>query len=600
MAETQHWTENRKLLPKFASAAERKQVSAIADDEALLRNYYQRPVTGREPDSTRVNQAAMEAYKALGALGFNLSREVIDASAAQLCDPIGTKVTPVGADHETRIACKQLSRLTDAIRSQVDAMALKQRAYKDACTMTLGATKLYVDPQTEELKAERAHRLTLYWDDAEGSQPLTLYQISAVPKLRLARMFPEHGEKIMKAPRFQQKHILGVDAPGSRASDSVKVIEAWSTADSGDDGMHAMQLADGTELAAGDWQWGFFPFAICRWDWDHEGFGGVPLGRILAPYHYWTNRLVLTWYKSLRGAVPRVLLHENSEVDALTDQEFEKVLWSGQVPPTIEAANTVPSNVPEAIEALRMRAYAEGGINPQAAAGARPPGLNSAPAQREWIDIASTRLKQQKLNCERYDRQFTEIAVALMSVAYKKKPARVRAPGSKRLEQIKFPDLKEGQYEIDVAVTSGLSQTISGRMEQANMLEEKGKISSGEWLKLVGLPDTESASDRANAPQELAESLISRALDHGEFKMPMAWPELLEAIIYSGTRELMRAYNEGEEAYPRDNTEALRRLIAAAEARMPPPAPAPLPAPAPAAPLGPPAPPAGAVPPPVV
>lgn len=602
MAQMQHWTENRKLMPKFARALERRMSGRRLQNEATTRLYYAKPVL-RSTDLEKPVTPSMEAFSSLTHLGFNLSREVIDASYAQVCDPIGTKVTPVGADRKVQYGCKQLTRMCDAIRDEVDWMALKQQAYKDACTTDLGATKIYIDRETGEVKAERADPMTLYFDPSEGRNPYCFYEITDASRWTLAAMFPKHRSRIMDQPRWTRPFVLGADEQGHGTADMIRITSAWARKVGEVQGAASMQLDDGTELLEGDdlvWEYEFFPFAFMRWDWDFRGFGGLPLGRVLAPYHAWSNRLVMTWYKSLKGAIPRTFIHENAEVDAFTDQEFEKVVWGGQIPPEIKAANTVPTDIPEAIEQLRDRAHAEGGVNRLAAAGTRPAGVNSAPAQREFMDMTHARQKQVKIHNERYDGSGTNIMCALMRKAYKTKAMRVKAPGSKYLEQMKFPNLKEDQYQVSVQVTSGLSSTITGRMEQLGELREQGDITQGDYLRNLNLPDIERVTDRVNAPQDLAEMMISMCLDEEEpkFIMPMAFPALLDAIVNTGRLEYQRAIVVG--GYPRENTEALRRLIAAAEARMPPPAPAPLPAPPAAPPLGPPAPPAGAAMPPVV
>jgi hypothetical protein len=412
-----------------------------------------------------------------------------------------------------------------------------------------------------------------------------MFEYAAVPRRVLQARYPEHADKIENMKAWEKTAIVGVNPPrGSGRIEKVKVITAWSLAESGMPGVMTMQLEDGTELDhVEDDEMTMFPFGEMLWDHDYGDGGSVSLARVLAPYHAWTNRLVLTYYKSLRGAVPRVMLHENSEVDAFTDEEMEKVVWSGQIEPTIKALQTVPPDVPAAIEALRTRAFAEGGISPTYAAGMKPSGVISAPGQREAVDIASMRSRQQQMNVERYDVGATKVMNMLMSVAYRTKAARVKAPGTKLLAEVRFPKLKEDQYQISVMVASGLSQTFAGKVEELGTILEKAPdhFTQADYLRSLGLPDVEAISDQVNAPLDLADDLIDLAIngddehEDGVFTMPMSIPELLEAIVRKGKLEMQRTMRTA----PRPNWECLRRLVMAAEAKMPAPAPPAMPLP---------------------
>lgn len=576
-----HWTEERRLMPTFAMAAERRMASRVILSQALLRNYYARPVIARADAMVNTDRptSQMAMWSALGNMGFNLTREVVDASAAQHCVPLRTHVTPVGADWKVTKACKDLQRLDDGIKDAIDFMLLKQLAFKDCATTDLaGYTKFSIDPQTKEIIGERADPLYLF-DDESGYER---FEYAAVPKIALARRYPQHASKIQDAPTWDKPAIIGVSAPiGGGRAEKIKVITGWCLGDSGNPGMMSMQLADGTELEFDeDDGMMMFPFGQMKWDHDY-GDGSVSLARVLAPYHAWTNRLVLTYYKSLRGAVPRVMLHENSEVDAVTDEEFERVVWSGQIEPTIKALQTVPPDVPAAIEALRTRSFAEGGISPTYAAGMKPSGVISAPGQREAVDIASMRSRGQQLNVERYDVQCTKVINMLACRAYRTKAARVKAPGTKMLQEIKFPNLKESQYQISVLLASGLSATYAGKVEQLNDIRSNAPdhFTQADYLRALNIPDTATITDQVNAPLDLADEMIAMAIEgtddrpDGEFVMPMSIPELLDAIVKKGEMELQRTVRTA----PRENWDCLRRLVLAAKAKMPKPAPLPLP-----------------------
>jgi hypothetical protein len=125
------------------------------------------------------------------------------------------------------------------------------------------------------------------------------------------------------------------------------------------------------------------------------------------------------------------------------------------------------------------------------------------------------------------------------------------------------------------------------------MLKDMGIIDVRDVARHVDMPDVKALADRSNAPRDLAELQISKALNDGVFMMPSAiqGAQGLDELIRIASEEYQRAFLSGR--YPPKNIEALRRLILSAKARQTPPS---APASSPAAPgleptqsLGPPA-----------
>ena len=572
------WTSDPQSLAGVVDSAKRENSARVLLDKCLLRLYYQRPVSA-VPDPMRPYQE-LSTFETLQQLGFNLTREVIDAAAALICQPMRAVVQPVGSDYDLFRSCEVLTKLVDGIFDASDFMSVATQAFIDGSITTVGAVKWFVDPNTKEIQCERIDPLSVLWHYDEGARPAHLYLETPAAKSLLREMYPAKAGAIETQGAWKVPTIVGVEAPGVRGTDTVRVVEAWKRKISDSPGRHTITCGD-VVLCDEPWDYDFFPVVCYRSAPDFRGFGGVPMARQIAPYHIWSNTLVRLVNDSLKGAVPWLLIHEDDNVDNVSDMPYQKIVWSGPREPVIQKQNPVSDQVIAQIKELRERAFGEVGVNINAAGGSRPTGLNSAPSQREWMDIVNVRMRRQQQQWERFWNESSRCVVALASDAYRSKAARVAAPGSKFLEEVKWPrDIKEDQYRMVFALASGLSLTTSGRMEQLGELRDRGAIDEGDYLEKLGLPDVQQLADRVNAPRKLVEKQISAALNEGTFIMPSALQaSSLDALVTIGTQEYQAAMEAGR--VPPENIEVLRRLIKAADARRkglasPPPLPPPV------------------------
>jgi hypothetical protein len=254
---------------------------------------------------------------------------------------------------------------------------------------------------------------------------------------------------------------------------------------------------------------------------------------------------------------------------------FEVVHWDGPSKPEVVTANPVSPQMLDYIERLRDKCAAETGVSIQATSGMRPAGLNSAPAQREWIDLITARLTPQQQRWEEFWRDSAQAVIALCDATSAKPTTWRKLAKDNVLEDLRWAKikLKPEQYRVRYMLSSALSLTTSGRMEQLADLKANGAIDQGEYNRMLGLPDIEQASDRANAPRDLVEKQIDMALNEGVIETPSPMQgQGLNDLIRLGALAYQQAVLKG--TYPPENLEALRRLIKAAEARLqPPPAP---------------------------
>lgn len=588
----QDWRDDPRKAARYVQDLERQASNRNGLAKLYLRMYWQRPYfsTAHLRDSIQYQLAAWDEL--LETLAFGLTREVVDAAASRLNQPVQARVEPVGADDRIQIACKKLGFLVDGVVEATELHDLADQAYIDACTAGIGGVKWWVD-QGKEIRCAKVDPLLTFWPEGTND-PDDIAVSSAIDRRRLmAEIGGKEADRIKNLPAWQAPTVIGVDVGANLRPDTVRVDEVWSKKMGGKNGRYARMvggpdgiLVSGKGEISDEWAYERLPVNLVRWQREFRGYGGLPLARVIAPYHRRTERLWEQWSAILDGCVPRQLEHEDSTMDEFAPLQLQKVKWSGPVEPKILGGNHVPDNIPEAIEALRMRAFAEGGVNPQSATGSKSTGVNSAVGQRTEQAIADVRFSTQQRGREKF---FTDCARSIIMFGADtysdSNPARVKAPGTKLLQSIPWSaiDLREDQYTVFMGVTSGLSMTVAGRREDLVELRDSGvPLTAGRFLKHLDLADTRSLADRLTAAEDLADVQISAALDGvmnektGKMEptlIPPSSMQDIETLITNGTQAYERAKADGVK--PKENIELLRRLLKLAAAKRPPAPPAP-------------------------
>lgn len=557
------WVDEPQLLHTTGVRLEREHSSRFVIDKNYLRLYFQRP-SSVIPDPDRPWREMQAAYR-FDLQGYNLMRRQVDGALALLCRPLRPRVDPTNAEFETQRGCEKITQFLDGLFDGVEFMAKATEAMRDGALTTVGGLKWAIDDETGDYSCERVDPLSLLWSLDEGREPLHMYQISPVPRLKLRELFPKHRREIEDLPAWQREMIVGVEPAGVRQNESVRVTEGWRLKIGNTAGRHVIACHD-LVLLDEEWPFEFFPIAFASWAEDFRQFGGVPLARTVAPYHQIQNRCARKVHDSLNGAVPILMVHEDDDDHTLTDAAFQRVVWRGARPPQITPSNPVSQQLLDYVRDMPNECAAETGISLQASAGMRPAGLNSAPAQREWMDIVSTRLVCQQAKWEQLWRNSARIAIGLAQAAQKKPSVFRKVTAGNVLEEIRWRDIKldPKDYRVRYDLSSALSLTVSGRLEQLAELKANGAIDQAEYLRQMNMPDVERAADQANAPRDLIERQIDQCLNDGTPAMPMALQNM-DDLIRAATAAYQRAEVAG--TYPAKNMECLRRLILQCNAR---------------------------------
>lgn len=193
----------------------------------------------------------------------------------------------------------------------------------------------------------------------------------------------------------------------------------------------------------------------------------------------------------------------------------------------------LPLGIAESLQALRAEedaAWAKGfemvGINPSNATGSRPNGLNSAPSQREWNEIAQDRLSMVALE---YQQAHVDLATLLLNAVAEMPDyeINVKSANGRFLRKLKAADLQLGtsDYVIQKYPIGALPTTPTGKLAAAGDLLQMGAIDKDGFQEIVQLPDLKAQINMNLASQDATKALVAKMMKTGE---PIAPPECLE------------------------------------------------------------------------
>ena len=475
------------------------------------------------------------------------------------------QVCPIAGDFGARIKAKGLTRWMDGAFYTLGLWDVVEMCGQDSRTYGTGYVMVDVglDDMPEVTRFQDDEILLDETEVAVGDDPQTLGVRLFLNRDKLLARYgsnPDAAEAIKAAPSASLGLYFGSDLD---VSDVVCLVMAWhigTKVDGKMKGGRKMLVVGDYALEDDDkWKSDHFPVARLPYKKMSSGWRGQGLAEQVLPLQRELERLCAAFSENVqRMAWPRVGIEAGSNVN-----EAALAAKSGG---TFKYTKTLPQFInPEAItrdqfaylETIVKQIRERVGISDQAAAGVKPPGLNSGLAIEKQSQLDDGRHVELSLHLEDFVR---DIGVLLIEAAEKCKPS-VTLPG-RRAQLIKWDDvhMAEDSYWLRPFPMSSLPQSIAGRQQIIDTWAAQGRISKQTQNRLEQIPDIDGYLDIVNATADSIECALDRIVEKGEYEPPTSFGDPLDQLAAAESRY---SFEKDQGDTPQDRLDKLLQYIAA-------------------------------------
>ena len=301
----------------------------------------------------------------------------------------------------------------------------------------------------------------------------------------------------------------------------------------------------------------FFPFARIVWSEPIQGWYGISLAERIAGTQRELNRRNWQINRSLdQAASPTTyvgMADANLAVKS-TNRIGNIAVVKGNTPVTVAAPIVNPETYQSARD-LKASAFEESGVSRMAAQAAKPAGIDSGVAMREYRDQTTQRFAIQEAAFERLYLDVVLLVVEECKALAGDAPAIARKSrfGSKK---IKWSQVDMGETKVSIMAASTLSKTPAGREQTVIEWAQAGIVSQDEARRLLRHPDLERSMSLYDAAIEDVECCLEEIAD-GEMLVPEPFQNM-SMIVWRGQMQYLGWKNDGA---PEEILENLRQFI---------------------------------------
>jgi len=467
-----------------------------------------------------------------------------------------------GGDWSAQRKAEKLSQFVDGQFYATDFYSKRVLAVQDSCIMGTGALKVYRDGKKIKIERTFIDELTVDEQESLYGEVRQLSQTKRIHKDVLISMFPDKKAQIELCASAEISQWAS-NSQLKRDGDMLQVIESWKlrSGPDADDGKHAIVL-DKAELHSEQYDKDYFPFLFWRWSVRPVGFWGQGIAEQLTGIQLEINKILRTIQISMHlVSVPKIFIEASSKIieSHLNNKIGGIIKFVGQ-PPIEGKLGTIPAELFSHLDRLYSRAFEVIGVSQLSAMAAKPQGLNSGKALREFNDIESERFMTVGQRDETTCMHAATMLIDLGKEIHEEfGDYQVKTKGKRGMELLDWEDvhMDEDMYIMQVFPVSALSKSPAGRLQDVQELMSAGLISKEDGMKLLDFPDLQQYYNFNNAGLENIERAIELMIDDGDYQTPEPYQNLDLGLI-----KMQQAYLMYKNANaPEERLELFRRWI---------------------------------------
>jgi len=428
---------------------------------------------------------------------------------------------PDASRYRERLIAEQVNNFIQGEFYRCKAYPLGAQAFRDSGILGNGFVKVVEKDKKAFLERTLETELLTDFNDAYYGHPRGIIHTKLCDRGVLADMFPKAEEQIFAS---QGGTVDSSPQSTDTISDQIIIAEGWHlpSGEGAKDGRHSFVCSEGV-IEDETWEFDYFPFEKQDYNQNTVGYFSQGLAEILFPTQMEIYKMLIIASQSIEmTGVPKIIISELSKVlETAFNNNISSIIKVKTMAEAPQFVNATSNNaeIYEYIKWLIENAYQISGISSLSANGSKPAGLNSGEAQREYMNIQSTRFSAMQ---KRYQNFYPGLASKVLDKAgqlhkkYGKYGTIYVGPDGTR--EIDFAELKllKNTNVIRCYEESSLPKDPVGRQSKLSEMLAAGEISNQEFRRLSRLPDLEQSDQLAVALEERVLHDLDLIVEKGE------------------------------------------------------------------------------------
>lgn len=430
-----------------------------------------------------------------------------------------------GADWDTQLLAEDLDQFMVAQYQTGNLYKVAPRSFHDTTVFGTGGWKYVPRGSGENFKLNYERFLIddLVIDEDECRdhlEPQNVYHRMVVRKDAVIKKYAS-GDDADSRLRYQlltaNPNVTGWP---SRYVPEGCIVVVHATHVTPDGKNREVLAANGVVLRDRTWPFDFHPYTFLWWSMPLSGFYGDGI----AYRQYGRQQRITYMYRWIQRvhdlmATPRAWVDPAGGPPTMQmSNEIGQVIMARR-PPTFESKQyIIAPEVYRWLNELEAGGYEDEGISQISASNQLPPGLESAPAQREYSFKEGQRFAPVSQRWEEaiaVDTAYKTVAFFKRNAETTQKKPKVAWSNRSFVSQIEWPDLKDQVFVIRPEASSLDALSPSARTQSALELAQTGWISATEGRALVAHPDLRESDELGTAGETYAK-MVLKLLRKGE------------------------------------------------------------------------------------
>jgi hypothetical protein len=473
-----------------------------------------------------------------------------------------------GADWKQQRIARRLEWYSEDLGKRYDVLPKCRLAFKESAKKGNGLVKVHSIFDTPRVDFTLLENIVVPPDECrEGRDPRQMHQWDYVDADELAMRFPEHEESIRKAVtngrRRRNNYARQLISNDVECLWSYRLpigVRPWNYNPKKKyanykPGRATLVLHD-TTLLDMPWNKEHFPYSMTIWSNRINSFYKISAAERIMGIQRALNKNNWVIEKGNDNVVmpPIYVRPADANIGAKANRVNGYTVYRADMPVTVQH-QAVPNETYNRNDKLVEKAQREFGQTSMATHGAKPAGVDSAVAMREFKDQTTQRFASQEQAFEHFILWTHYLLIDVCKDLGDKAPTVMRRSrfGS---EKMRWKDVDLGDVRVQMQAAANLNRTPAGRSQLVIEFAQAGIISTDQARRLMSSLDLESELSLYTAALEDIEHSLDAIAD-GKVVMPEPFTNAAMGV-WRSQNEYLKWQNDGA---PEEILENLRQYI---------------------------------------